>query len=110
MRQVADLFAQLCSGAKQFLVAQQESLDAFSDLADLGGLVLVRHGNQDCRVCSILPRRIRSVGARSVVHTLQFNGKQEEVNAIATGPAWFASAAISNLRCPRNGKRTNAVP
>ena len=45
MRQRADLFAQLCVGPQQRLVAQQELLDALGDLADLGGLVLVRHGN-----------------------------------------------------------------
>ena len=57
-----------------------------------------------------LPRRIPFVGARGVVHMLQFNGKQEEVRAIRTGSAQSESAAISNLRCPRNGKRTNAAP
>jgi len=43
-----------------------------------------------------------------VIHTLQFNGKQEKANAMLTGPVRLASAEISNLRCPRNGKRTNA--
>jgi hypothetical protein len=45
-----------------------------------------------------------------VVHTPQFNGKQEEINAMRGGVSRPASALISNLRCPRNGKRTNAAP
>lgn len=35
------------------------------------------------------------VGARGVVHTPQFNGKQEE---------GVARSIPSNLRCPRNGQ------
>jgi len=45
-----------------------------------------------------------------VVHTLQFNGKQEDINAMRGRTSQPASAAMSNLRCPRNGKRTNAAP
>ena len=41
--------------------------------------------------------RILRVGARGVVHTPQFNGKQEGQ----------ADQAEPNLRCPRNGKWTN---
>ena len=43
-----------------------------------------------------------------MVHMLQFNGKQGEVNAMRAESNRPASAATSNLRCPRNGKRTNA--
>lgn len=107
MGQQADLVVQQAVGALQFFVAQQKLLYAFGDLVDL---VLVRHSGLDCRVCRDLPRRIFRVGARSVVHMLQFNGKQEGVNATRSGSARSASAAISNLRCPRNGKRTNATP
>jgi hypothetical protein len=45
-----------------------------------------------------------------VVHTPQFNGKQEEVKAIRTGFTRFASAATFNLRCPRNGKTDEWFP
>ena len=45
-----------------------------------------------------------------MVHMLQFNGKQGEVNAIRAESNRPASAKASNLRCPRNGKRTNAAP
>ena len=57
----------------------------------------------------ILPRRMRGVGARSVFHMLQLNGKQGGVNAMQGGQTGLQSAATSNLRCPRNGKRTNAA-
>ena len=36
-------------------------------------------------VCGPGGRRIRRVGARGVVHMLQFNGKQEGVKAIRDG-------------------------
>jgi len=52
---------------------------------------------------------MRAVGARSVFHMLQFNGKQGGVNAMQGGETDMQSAATSNLRCPRNGKRTNAT-
>jgi hypothetical protein len=39
---------------------------------------------------------MRAVGARGVVHTLQFNGKQEG----------RLTPSQPNLRCPRNGKQT----
>jgi len=44
-----------------------------------------------------LGAKICLVGARGVVHTPQFNGKQEGL-AVNSEP---------NLRCPRNGKWTN---
>jgi hypothetical protein len=50
-----------------------------------------------------------AVGARRMVHMLQFNGKQGEVNVMSAGTTGLPSAATFNLRCPRNGKRTNAV-
>jgi hypothetical protein len=40
--------------------------------------------------------KIKVVGARGVVHTPQFNGKQEG----------YAKHGVPNLRCPRNGKWT----
>jgi hypothetical protein len=40
----------------------------------------------------------------------QFNGKQEGVKAMQDDSVVFASAKTPNLRCPRNGKRTNALP
>ena len=49
------------------------------------------------------------VGARGVVHTLQFNGKQEDAEAMRADNRRAASAKAFNLRCPRNGKRTNGV-
>ena len=52
-----------------------------------------------------LPRRIRTVGARGVVHTLQFNGKQGEVEAFCVPQVGVLKALrLFNLRCPRNGK------
>ena len=51
--------------------------------------------------------RIWFVGARSVVRMLQFNGKQEGVDAWRADNSRDASAKAFNLRCPRNGKRTN---
>ncbi len=44
-----------------------------------------------------------------MVHMLQFNGKQGEVNAMRAASRRPASAVTFNLRCPRNGKRTNAA-
>jgi hypothetical protein len=41
--------------------------------------------------------RMLDVGARGVVHTPQFNGKQEGE----------LGKSNPNLRCPRNGKWTN---
>ncbi len=78
MHQNADLVAQKRVGTLQFFITQQQTLDALCDLVDL---CLVRHGRGDCRVWRNLQRRIRLVGARGVVHTPQFNGKQEEVKA-----------------------------
>ena len=101
MRQYTKLLVQQGIGALQFLVTEQKALYPFGDLVDLG---LVRHGCTDCRVCGLLGRRIWLVGARSVVHTLQFNGKQEGVKAIRNGSTRSAGAATFNLRCPRNGK------
>jgi hypothetical protein len=49
----------------------------------------------DFKVAERLAAKISSVGARSVVHMLQFNGKQEGRVARSTTP---------NLRCPRNGQ------
>ena len=49
------------------------------------------------------------VGARSVVRMLQFNGKQEDANATRADNSRAANAVASNLRCPRNGKRTNGA-
>ena len=49
------------------------------------------------------------VGACGVVHTLQFNGKQEDAEATRTDNRRAASTKAFNLRCPRNGKRTNGV-
>ncbi len=43
---------------------------------------------------------MRFVGARGVVHTPQFNGKQEGCVARSTPP---------NLRCPRNGQADELV-
>lgn len=40
---------------------------------------------------------------------LQFNGKQEDADATHARSDRAASAEASNLRCPRNGKRTNDV-
>ena len=44
-----------------------------------------------------------------MVHMLQFNGKQGEVIAKGAGSAGLPRAMASNLRCPRNGKRTNVT-
>jgi hypothetical protein len=52
-----------------------------------------------CREIASLALRIAAVGARSVVHTLQFNGKQ--------GVKWVLNLFkphLLNLCCPRNGK------
>ena len=40
---------------------------------------------------------------------LQFNGKQEDAEAMRADNSRAASAEAFNLRCPRNGKRTNGV-
>ena len=82
MNQDADLIAQKRVGTLQFFITKQQALDALGDLVDLG---LVRHSKEDCRVWRNRQRRIRLVGARGVVHTPQFNGKQEEVKAGRTG-------------------------
>ena len=82
MHQDADLLAQKRVGTLQFFVTQQQALNALGDLVDL---CLGRHGKRDCRVWRNRQRRIRFVGARGVVHTPQFNGKQEEVTASRTG-------------------------
>ena len=53
--------------------------------------------------------RILLVGARRVVRTLQFNGKQDKAKAKpsrVTPP--MRALQASNLRCPRNGQRTTA--
>ena len=50
-----------------------------------------------------------AVGARSVVRMLQFNGKQEDADATRADNSRAANAAAPNLRCPRNGKRTNCA-
>jgi hypothetical protein len=76
------LFEQRRVGVLQLLVALKQQLHAFGKLVELIELVLVRHDGFDCRVYSILPRRIRFVGARGVVHMLQFNGKQGGVKAM----------------------------
>jgi len=47
------------------------------------------------KVAARLIVKIVNVGARGVVHTPQFNGKQEGNVARSTNP---------NLRCPRNGQ------
>jgi len=44
-----------------------------------------------------------------VVHTPQFNGKQESVKAKRIGPGPNAGAQTFNLRCPRNGKTDECV-
>ena len=49
------------------------------------------------------------VGARGVVHMLQFNGKQEDAEAMCADNCRAARAKAFNLRCPRNGKRTNGA-
>lgn len=105
--QLVNLLAEQGVGALQLLVAQKEPLDTFGDLVEMGW---VRHGSVNCRVCTVLARRILGVGARGVVHTLQFNGKQEGVKAIRIRSDGSEAAETFNLRCPRNGKRTNAAP
>ena len=40
---------------------------------------------------------------------LQFNGKQEDADATHADKRRNASAKAFNLRCPRNGKRTNGM-
>ncbi len=88
MREYVDLLAQKGVGTLEFFVAQQQALNSlnnsFGDGVDLVG---VGHNDFHCRVWRVLPRRICRVGARSVVHTLQFNGKQERVFATLPGPA-----------------------
>ena len=44
-----------------------------------------------------------------MVRMLQFNGKQEDAEAMRADNSRAASVEASNLRCPRNGKRTNDV-
>ena len=39
-----------------------------------------------------------------MVHTPQFNGKQEKVHAMRAGYQVLQAHGAFNLRCPRNGK------
>ncbi len=75
---------------------KQQPINAFSNL--FNGM-WVRHGVRIVGFTQGSQSKIKIVGARGVVHTPQFNGKQEGRVA--------QRGSRLHLRCPRNGQWTN---
>ena len=83
MREQGKLLGQQRVGTLQFKMPHEQALYAFRHLVKLCLLGMFLHGRRHCRgqarFCreiASLALRIGAVGARSVVHMLQFNGKQ----------------------------------
>ena len=95
LREGGHLFGEQRVDAMQLLVAQQEALDAVRELIDSGhgGPALGVRQKLDCRALTMC-----FVGARAGVRPVQLNGKQEGSTTYGVLP---------DLRCPRNGRRSN---